>query len=55
MKPTKERPTCDNPICNESLSCDPGDGEGYCSWECAGMTASGAAERIQKRAMKDAE
>lgn len=38
--------TCDNPLCDESVTCDPETREAYCSWDCAVMTRSGEAARI---------
>lgn len=38
---------CHNPLCTETLTCDPGDQEGYCSWDCAVIARSGAANRIR--------
>jgi len=48
MTDETERRECYNPLCEETLTCDPETREGYCSWECAVMARSGAARRIQQ-------
>ena len=41
-----DRRKCYNPLCDETLTCDPRTREGYCCWNCAVMARSGAADRI---------
>jgi len=46
----EEQRECDNPLCEETLTCDPETREGYCSWHCAKMAREGHAARILREA-----
>ena len=51
-----EQATCDNPMCDEVLSCVPRDSEdGYCSFECAGLVRSGVAARWTQTDVEEAD
>lgn len=50
MSSKPEHSKCYNPLCEEELSNPVSDDvEGYCSWECAVMARSGAADRIRRK------